>query len=184
MNARNVCVTLGLLLAVVASAPADLQVLLRDARGNPYGQPIPVPPGGWAAVVEVAKDQPPAPADAARMLAAHNKARAAAGLPAYRLSPELCDQAQAHSRDMAAWSSLNHDGWLGRLKAAGYGANGSENVAWASFDQTPEDVTQVWLDSKVGHRENVLSAKWRDAGFGVAKSAKGEPYWCAIYGAK
>jgi uncharacterized protein YkwD len=35
-----------------------------------------------------------------------------------------------------------------------------------------------------GHRQNVLSRQWTDAGFGVAYGRNGDPYWCADYGAR
>jgi uncharacterized protein YkwD len=149
----------------------------RPTPPDPIPRPVPGPVG-------------PVPE---RMLAAHNAARALRGLKPYRLSADLCRLAQGHSEDMAVQSNSmrdtskaqNHDGWLDRLRAAGYPpGNGSENVAWASFDQSPEAATRGWLESPVGHRENVLSARWADAGFGVAKNRKGEPYWTALYGVR
>lgn len=51
-----------LTLALAGPLAADLSVVIRDKDGRAVGQPVPVPVGGWAAVVEVPKaPAPPTP---------------------------------------------------------------------------------------------------------------------------
>jgi uncharacterized protein YkwD len=127
----------------------------------------------------------PLPGDAAaRLLAEHNRLRAANGLPAYRASPALDATAQRHADYMAARNELTHSepgaDPFQRIRTAGY-PEGSENIAWNY--RSPEDATRGWTGDR-GHRANVLSARWTDAGFGVAYGRNGDPYWCADYGAR
>jgi uncharacterized protein YkwD len=127
----------------------------------------------------------PPPGDvAARLLAEHNRRRSAAGLPPYAASLALNTAAQRHAEWMAAHNDLDHfepgaDPFQ-RIRAAGY-PEGSENIAWNY--PTPEAATVGWMGDR-GHRANVLSARWTDAGFGLAYGRNGDPYWCADYGAR
>jgi uncharacterized protein YkwD len=72
-----------------------------------------------------------------------------------------------------------------RALAAGYKtdwANSSENIAEGPAEFMDAAFTaQAWLESKVGHKENVLSRDWRDVGFGVARGSDDRLYWCAVY---
>jgi uncharacterized protein YkwD len=92
---------------------------------------------------------------------------------------------------MAGRTQLDHRGpgdemYAERARAAGYTtdwANSSENIAEGPAEfMDAAFTTQAWLDSKVGHKDNVLSREWRDVGFGVSRGSDGRLYWCAVYG--
>ena len=109
-----------------------------------------------------------------------NRERAAAGLAALRLSPQLAAAAAAHSGDMVANHYFSHDSldgrtMLDRVRAAGWSTSGSwragENIAWGSGSYgTPRHIVQSWMNSP-GHRANILNAGFREAGSGVAAGA-------------
>jgi uncharacterized protein YkwD len=128
--------------------------------------------------------------EATECLVAHNRVRKAHGLAPLQIDKRLCAAAQKHAEYMAKQKKLDHRGpgdemYFDRARAAGYQtdwSNSSENIA-----EGPEDfmdaafTTEAWLESKVGHKDNVLSPKWRDVGFAVARGSDGRLYWCATY---
>jgi uncharacterized protein YkwD len=65
-----------------------------------------------------------------------------------------------------------------RVSASGYlrGArawSAGENIAWgAGRDATPASIVRAWMNSP-GHRENILTAGFRDIGIGIALGAPG-----------
>jgi uncharacterized protein YkwD len=137
------------------------------------------------AVVAVARGD-----DAQDCLKAHNRIRKEQRLAPLRLEKRLSVAAQKHADYMAKNLKLDHRGpgkemYFDRAMAAGYQTNwesSSENIA-----EGPEDfmdaafTTQAWLESTVGHKDNVLSREWRDLGVGVARGSDGRLYWCAVY---
>jgi uncharacterized protein YkwD len=158
-----------------------LAALLRALGGTPAPAPKPTPapppaPGPAPA---------PTPGDvAARLLAEHNRARAAAGLPALAPDVALMSAARSHAAWMASKGAMAHqrigDGDLAmRLHAVSYAARSAgENIA-----QGQRDVAQVmaaWLSSP-GHRANILGA-FSGAGMAMARAADGSPFWCAVFG--
>ena len=125
-------------------------------------------------------------------LAAHNKIRQASGLPPLKLDKRLCAAAAKHAEYMAGGCKLDHRGpgdemYADRALAAGYNtdsANASENIAEGPVEfMDAAFTTKAWLQSKVGHKENVLSKSWRHVGFGVARGKDDRLYWCAVYAA-
>lgn len=113
---------------------------------------------------------------AAQVLARINQARAAAGLPALARSAQLDAAAQAHADDLRKNGvSLGHRGSDGstikqRLERAGYGgAVTGEN--WAAY-RTLDQIMDFWLNDPP-HRQNILRAKFREIGIGVAARANG-----------
>ncbi len=91
---------------------------------------------------------------------------------------------------MAGRCKLDHRGpgdemYAERARAAGYQtdwANASENIAEGPVDFMDADfTTNAWLESKVGHKDNVLSRDWRYLGVGVARGRDDRLYWCAVY---
>jgi uncharacterized protein YkwD len=124
-------------------------------------------------------------------LAAHNSARTRSGLRPLFIHAQLNAAAQKHADYMAAQCKLDHRGpggqmFIERACAAGYqtdSVNSSENVAEGPAEHfNAKWVTDAWLESKVGHRDNVLCAAWHDVGFGMARGRDGRVYWCAVYG--
>ncbi len=123
-------------------------------------------------------------------LEAHNRVRKSKALRPLRLEKRLCVAAQKHADYMAARLKLDHRGsgdemYHDRARAAGYPTdweNSSENIAEGPAEfMDGAFTTNAWLESKVGHKDNVLSRDWRDVGFGVARGADGRLYWCAVY---
>jgi uncharacterized protein YkwD len=121
-------------------------------------------------------------------LAAHNTVRRTHRLDVLHLDGKLTKAAQKHATWMASRGRLSHLGprgktWFARATEAGYEATYltcSENIASGPAEHMDaETATDCWMNSKVGHRDNVLG-KWRHVGFGVATS-RGKTYWCALY---
>lgn len=116
----------------------------------------------------------------ASLLAAHNMARVARGLPALRLDPRLAVSAQAAADACARAGRLDHNAggqtpWQ-RIAAAGYRyREASENLA--EGQRSAAEAVNAWL-SDPPHAANVLGPHWRDVGFGYAAG-----YWAADYGA-
>jgi uncharacterized protein YkwD len=126
----------------------------------------------------------------AECLAAHNAARRRERLEPLRVDKRLTKAAQAHADWMAKTDTIHHIGedeskWFERAAAAGYDCDietCSENVA-----EGPEEfmdgktACDCWLESRVGHKDNVLSKQWRHVGFGMAIAKNGRRYWAALY---
>ena len=58
--------------------------------------------------------------------------------------------------------------------SGGHGAGGwayGENLAWGAGSRaTPRQIVAAWMASS-GHRANILSARWRNIGVGIAPGA-------------
>ncbi len=134
----------------------------------------------------VSKPDPPANLDAMarQLIEAHNRVRQDVGLPPLQASAMLMTAAQAHAEDMARHDKMDHQGTDGsqateRIRREGYAAAGSgENVA-AGFRSVDQAVAG-WMTSK-GHRANILG-HFNEIGVGLARGAKGMPYWCVVFG--
>jgi uncharacterized protein YkwD len=108
-----------------------------------------------------------------------NRERLSHGEGALKADGQLQAAAQGHSDDMAAGDYFEHDGRggstpLSRMRQAGYifsshiGYAVGENIAWATLAlSTPQAIVTAWM-SDAGHRANILEAKFRDTGIGVA----------------
>lgn len=112
-----------------------------------------------------------------------NAARARVGCGPLRVDDRLRSAAHAHSYDMAARNYFGHNTPDGRtpwdrIRAAGYDAPAAENIARGQ--QTPQDVTQAWLNSQ-GHRENMLNCKIKAIGVGT-HIGSGGPWWTQDFG--
>ncbi len=111
-----------------------------------------------------------------------NRERAAHGERALRPNKRLRSAAQAHSESMALGDYFEHDGPSGqtplaRLRDAGYisssrqGYEVGENIAWGTlYLATPRAIVATWMASP-GHRANILDARYRETGIGVAPHA-------------
>ena len=107
-----------------------------------------------------------------------NAERSARDLRPLRLDRRLSTAARRHSRDMVAKHYFAHDSRSGARFSAriartgwmnGRGAwNVGENLGWGSGTQaTPRSIVAAWMNS-AGHRHNILSAKFRVIGIGIA----------------
>jgi uncharacterized protein YkwD len=108
-----------------------------------------------------------------------NRERLSHGESPLKEDNQLQQAAQGHSQDMAAGDYFEHDGRGGstpvsRMRQAGYifsshiGYAVGENIAWATLGlSTPQAIVAGWM-SDVGHRANILEAKFRDTGIGVS----------------
>lgn len=129
-----------------------------------------------------------APIDVAAMIpelvAAHNRARANAGLGELAVSPQLEAAAARHARDMADRRRMSHRGGDGsspfqRMGAQGYEfRRAGENVAYGQ--PTVDRLMRDWMHSP-GHRRNILG-KFTEMGASSATDRSGNPYWCVTFG--
>lgn len=119
----------------------------------------------------------------------HNAARKPRRLEPLQGDSRLMAAAQLHAEWMADRGRLSHLGprlqtWFARAQAAGYScsaASCSENICEGPRGHMNAAIaTDLWLKSRVGHRDNVLG-NWRHAGFGSAVGRNGQVYACALY---
>ena len=66
-----------------------------------------------------------------------------------------------------------------RIKATGYTAPLSENIAWGY--RTGADVVKAWMASP-GHRANLLDCTAKSVGVGAVYAANGNPYYTQDFG--
>ena len=116
-------------------------------------------------------------ANEATMLRLINRARTSRGLAAVKTISSLDRAALLHSRDMIAHDYFSHtsrDGatLAGRARSEGYPTGGSalgEVIALGSSSKgTPESLFRGWMRSS-GHRQIILTKRWRDVGLGCAR---------------
>lgn len=117
------------------------------------------------------------PDEPARLLELHNKERSLKGLEPLALDLDLCDYAGKHAEKMAKNGRLAHSSMSRLAEAAGNG-NVGENIAWGQSSE--DEAMSAWMGSP-GHRQNILSKRFKRAGFGVKEDAKGRKYWCAVF---
>jgi uncharacterized protein YkwD len=125
---------------------------------------------------------PPAQASTVKLASAThclvNQQRTSRGLKPLKANRRLSTAATRHARDMVAHNYFSHDSlgggdFVDRIRNAGYVQPTAfpslgEDLAWGSGSLgTPSAIVQGWMDSP-GHRANILSRKFREAGIGVA----------------
>jgi uncharacterized protein YkwD len=101
-----------------------------------------------------------------------NEQRARHHLRPLRENRALERAARGHSYAMVAHHYFDHGDFAGRIRRAGYnGFTLGENIAWGSLRySTPASIVDMWMHSP-GHRANILRAKFRDIGIGIADGA-------------
>ena len=110
-----------------------------------------------------------------------NAQRASHGLRPIRGNRQLRRSARRYAHSMLAHRFFSHvapggETLQARIGRSGYlrGARGwayGENLAWgAGSSATPRRIVRTWMASP-GHRANILSARWRHVGVGVAAGA-------------
>lgn len=123
-----------------------------------------------------------------------NQARLDEGLAPYGFSSLLTAAAQRHADDLAAhqiWSHTGSDGSTPkqRIAEAGYAAwtwNSGELIAGENFwtgNGTIDDAMTFFLDDPP-HRDNLLSATYREIGVGVATDEVGRNYYVLDFGSR
>jgi uncharacterized protein YkwD len=107
-----------------------------------------------------------------------NAERSAHGLRALKLDSKLDRASRRHSQDMVAKRYFAHDSQSGarfsaRIARTGW-MNGrahwsvGENLAWGSGTHaSPGSIVAAWMKSP-GHRQNILSPRFRVIGIGIA----------------
>jgi uncharacterized protein YkwD len=129
----------------------------------------------------------PAAADtsvAGQVLTLVNAERARAGCDPVTLDNRLTKAAAGHSRDMAADNFFAHDsqdgrGFADRIRAAGYPAPRSENIA--AGQRTPAAVMDSWMHS-AGHKANILDCRATQMGLASATGGDFGTYWTQDFG--
>jgi len=75
-----------------------------------------------------------------------------------------------------AQSQANYCAKVGHLVHSNrYAFQGGENLAEGTGNLSPRTIVNIWLNSKKGHREYLLSPRVRKAGVGISKS-RGKTY--------
>ena len=121
---------------------------------------------------------------AAALLDAHNRERKKEKREPLVLSPELCEAALVHAKDMAAHHKLDHTGSDGskvadRIKKTGYVyVSIGENIAFGQA--SVNEVMTTWLDSPP-HREHMLG-DFTDMGGARIDDDDNVSYWCVTFG--
>ena len=117
-----------------------------------------------------------------------NEQRRQHNLPALRWSEQMARVARVHSANMAQYKFFSHQGRdnsmvYDRAKSIGVGdwQSMSENIAFnRGFRKPVEMACQHWMAS-TGHRANILSAKWTEAGIGAAIAPDGSHYFTQVF---
>jgi uncharacterized protein YkwD len=105
-----------------------------------------------------------------------NNERRQRGIRPFKENSRLTRASQRYAVVMSRRNVFDHGDFVGRIKAARYlkGARGytvGENIAWGSWDYaTPANIVDGWMHSP-GHRANILNARFREIGLGVARGA-------------
>jgi uncharacterized protein YkwD len=110
-----------------------------------------------------------------------NAERRARRLRPLRLNRRLSRASRRHARDMVRRRYFSHDSLSGadfvdRIRRTGYLRSArrwsvGENLAWGSGERaTPRSILRAWMGSR-GHRANILTARFREIGIGVAYGA-------------
>jgi uncharacterized protein YkwD len=115
-----------------------------------------------------------------------NRWRIKVGCPTLRLDANLARAARNHSAWMARTGKFSHVGsanssFVTRVKATGYTAPLSENIAWGYRDGA--HVVSAWMQSPA-HRANIVNCKAKSVGVGAVYAANGTPYFTQDFGSK
>lgn len=154
-------------------------VVIHNGRARHRTAAAPVPHNGVCPNAALRPDSADIAAIRTATLCLVNRERLSHGDSPLKANIQLQLAAQGHSQDMAAGDYFEHDGRGGstpvsRMRESGYifsshiGYAVGENIAWATLGlSTPQAIVAGWM-SDVGHRANILEAKFRDTGIGVS----------------
>lgn len=128
---------------------------------------------------------------ATRFVELVNQARLDEGLPPYAWSDRLAASAQRHADDLAAHGLASHIGSDGstaaqRIAAADYLAWDRGTVVGENFWVGTGDWEDAfeWFMRDPPHRDNILSARFREMGVGFARDDAGQNYYVLDFGAR
>ena len=117
-----------------------------------------------------------------------NQRRNENGLSPIKWSEDMAKIARIHSQDMAQYSYFSHAGRGGKmvndradlLGFSDWQAIG-ENIAFnRGYEKPAEFACEGWMKSSA-HRENILNARWKEAGIGVALAVDGSYYFTEVF---
>lgn len=117
-----------------------------------------------------------------------NRYRENFGLSSLKWSDDVAKIARLHSENMANFNFFSHMGLDGSmvndradlLGISKWRAIG-ENIAYnQGYDNPVEFAVERWMESPA-HRENLLSARWRESGIGVAVTKEGKYYFTEVF---
>lgn len=154
---------------------------LAEFRGQVEGQPETIRATAYGIPSEPPEHQ---------LVRLTNQERINNGIPPLKAASELMNSAQYHSRWMANHDCFNHDcpgeaTWVQRVQTAGY-------LSWTALGEnlaagypTASGVVAAWMSSP-GHRNNMLSPDFREAGGGYAFNGGSTyyHYWTLDLGAR
>lgn len=121
-----------------------------------------------------------------RMVELVNQERTKRGLQAVTLSPTLCKIADEYACEMIIKGFFDHTSPDGqgpgqRAINAGYMFLAiGENLAGGQ--NSPEWAMKEWMNSREGHRENILATQWREIGVAVRLGGIHGVYWVQEFG--
>ncbi len=174
------------------TSPATPSTTAAAAPGPPSASPTVTPtsllPTSSAAPTtsqRAAIDSTPADTSVAgQIVKLVNSQRSKAGCKKVTLDSKLTAAAAGHARDMAANNFFSHTGTDGstfaaRIKAAGYAAPKSENIA--AGQSSGSAVMSAWMKS-ADHRANILDCSATQMGAASAKGGTYGTYWVQDFG--
>ena len=116
-----------------------------------------------------------------------NSERTKAGLPALVWLDRVATVSRFHSTNMATNNFFAHVDPQGRRSGKRADQHGvsdwkqiGENIAWVSGNDPAARVVRSWMQSP-GHRENILTASYRESGIGLAMAADGKYYFTQVF---
>jgi uncharacterized protein YkwD len=89
--------------------------------------------------------------------------------------------AERHARRLARQQAFHHQNLRPILDRCNRSRVG-ENLARLGGTGSPSRVVSLWMNS-AGHRANILERRYRTAGVGTARDARGRLYVVAVFGA-
>lgn len=108
-------------------------------------------------------------------------------LPALKPNAQLFEAARAHAQNMAKQKKMSHrldgKGHSERAADAGFRGSTAENCA-SGARVTPQKAFTMWMNSKDGHRENLLDGRWLVTGIGVARTENGYLFYAQVFGSE
>ena len=143
--------------------------------------------GYWVlAMVSIAqaeKAMPNSDQTRAELLKRHNRERREEGEKPLKLNAKLTAAAQEYADYLAKNGKFSHTAkgtMSSRVKDAGYKPRAvGENIAVGQ--SSTSSVLKSWMHSE-GHKKNILSDKYSEVGFGIAKDKKGRLLWVTDFG--
>jgi uncharacterized protein YkwD len=117
-----------------------------------------------------------------------NQKRAEIGLEPLAWSDEVAKIARLHSENMVKFNFFSHRGVDGKMvdgRADSLGiskwAAMGENIAFnRGFKNPIETAVEKWMLSE-GHRENLLSGRWKESAIGIAVTDDGTFYFTQVF---